>query len=93
MNIYARIRKIEDQEVFKRFFNSLLGAEYKTNFQPTKNLHDYGVDGYLKDGKIVYAVYCPRYPERKEQKKYNDKIKKDIDKLKENINNNKISFN
>ncbi|OGF22042.1 hypothetical protein A2Y83_02575 [Candidatus Falkowbacteria bacterium RBG_13_39_14] len=92
MNIYARIRKIEDQEVFKRFFNSLLGAEYKTNFQPTKDWHDHGVDGYLKDVKTVYAVYCPKYPERKEQKQYKDKIKNDIDKLKKSIADKKLSL-
>lgn len=92
MNIYARIRKIEESDVFKRFFNTLMGAEYNDDFEATKEWCDYGIDGYLKSRKRVYAVYCPKYPERKDQGQYKSKIKSDIDKLNSAIKENKISL-
>lgn len=92
MNIYARIRKIEDDKLFKRFFNTLLGAEYKEKFQTIKEWKDCGVDGYLKDEKRVYAVYCPTFPERTSQKKYKTKISSDIKKLKKAVVDSKISL-
>ncbi len=92
MNVYARIRTIENQQEFKRLFNTLLAAEYKTDFQPTKDLNDFGIDGYRKSTKTVYAVYCPVYPERKERKKYIDKINSDLKKLKQAVKNKEVSL-
>lgn len=92
MNIYARIRKIESPDLFKRFFNTLMGAEFAHDFEAIKEWHDYGIDGYLRSKKIVYAVYCPEYPERREQKQYFNKIKRDIEKLLEARKDKKISI-
>ncbi len=92
MNIYARIRKIEEPDSFKRFFNTLLSAEYKSDFEATKEWHDSGLDGYLQSEKIAYAVYCPKYPERRIQQQYKEKIKTDFDKLVKAIKDKKITF-
>jgi len=92
MNTYARIRKIEEPDAFKRFFNTLMGAMYKEDFEPTKEWHDYGLDGYVKSKKIAYAVYCPKYPERKSQEQYKDKIKSNIARLTEALKDGDISF-
>ena len=90
MNIYARIRKIEDHELFKRFFNTIMVAEYLKDFQAIKEWHDYGIDGYIKSRKQVFAVYCPTYPERVTQKNYTKKIDTDIKKLSEALRNRKV---
>ncbi len=92
MNIYARIRKIEDPIEFKRLVNTVLGAEYGKNFQSLKEWHDSGVDGYIKNEQIVCAVYCPMYPERKELSQYRNKIREDIGKLAEAISQKKIGL-
>jgi len=92
MNVYARIRKIENQQEFKRLFNTLLGAEYGHDFQSVKEWHDLGVDGYNKKTFTVYAVYCPTYPERREQSQYTEKIKSDMDKIKRNLDSKKLKL-
>jgi len=92
MHIYARIRSIEEQENFKRLVNTLLGAEYPGDFEATKDWHDFGIDGRLKSTGTIYAVYCPKYPERKEQSQYKTKIESDIKKLVAAVKNNNVTF-
>lgn len=81
MNVYARIRKIEDPIEFKHFVNAILASEYRGNFQSIKEWKDSGVDGYVKNKKIVFAVYCPVYPERAKLEQYKKKITSDMRKL------------
>lgn len=92
MNIYARIRKIEDTELFKRFFDTLMSSVYEGDFEPTKEGSDFGIDGYLKSKKIVYQVYCPKYPERRSQQQYKTKISNDITKLKKAFDDKKVTL-
>ncbi|MFC1851363.1 hypothetical protein ACFL27_14290, partial [candidate division CSSED10-310 bacterium] len=92
MNIYARIRKIENPGLFKRFVNSILSSEHSEDFESIKEWHDFGIDGYLRSKKRVYAVYCPSYPERKTLQQYRDKITSDLNKLKTNLEQNKIKL-
>ena len=92
MNTYARIRQIEDHVEFKRLINTLLGAEYGEKYQATKEWSDFGIDGYQKDNKTIYAVYCPLYPERRELKKYKDKIISDLNKLQQALKSKKVAL-
>lgn len=92
MNVYARIRGIENAQEFKRFTDSLLGSEHGADYQSLKEWKDYGIDGYLTKEKTVYAIYCPRYPERRELKQYTKKISGDIYKLKSAIEEAKVSL-
>lgn len=92
MNIYARIRRIENQDEFKRLFNTLTALEYPSDFEPTKDWADFGVDGYVKSKNRVYAVYCPKYSERKTLKQYKDKIRSDFGKIISNLDSKKINF-
>jgi len=64
MNVYARIRKIEDNLLFKRLFDTLMTAELGIDFESVKEWRDFGVDGYSNQSGIVFQLYCPRYPER-----------------------------
>lgn len=89
MNIYARIRKIEDQQQFSLLINALFTAEYKTGFQTNKDWKDYGVDGYVRSEKAVIQIYCPKYPERASQKNYTKKIREDTEKLSKAIDKDK----
>lgn len=91
MNIYARIRRIEDHLEFKRLVDTILGAEYGARYQATKDWHDFGVDGYQRESGTVYAVYCPRYPERAEIDQYRRKIHDDINRLKASIAQGKFT--
>lgn len=92
MNIYARIRKIEDSKEFKRLVDTVLGSELGHEYQSVKEWKDFGIDGYNKKQKIVYAFYCPAYPERKELKQYKTKIDSDIKKLSNAIRKNKLTL-
>lgn len=92
MNIYARIRKIEDTDLFKRFFDTLMSSVHKNDFEPTKEGPDFGIDGYLKSKKIAYQVYCPKYPERRSQQQYKTKILNDINKLKKALDEKKVTL-
>lgn len=92
MNIYARIRKIEDPSEFKRLVDTILGAEYGQNYQSLKEWHDFGIDGYQRVDQVVYAFYCPRYPERVTLNQYRRKIASDIKKIRSALDKGKISF-
>lgn len=92
MNIHARIRSIEDPKAFKHFFNVLMSAMHPDSFEIVKDLDDKGVDGYLKKGKTVFAVYCPSYPERTRQEQYRVKVKQDLEKLIKAKDDGQISF-
>lgn len=81
MNLVSRIRKIEDPKFFKRLVNLIFSAEEGKNFQITKDLGDFGIDGYLKSEKAAFSVYCPEYPEKRTSRRYKDKIKKDLSRL------------
>lgn len=81
MNTYSRIRSIENSQEFKRLVDTVLGAEFGKEYQSVKEWHDFGIDGYHKKQKIVYAFYCPRYPERRELEQYRRKIADDIETL------------
>ncbi|HCC83683.1 TPA: hypothetical protein DEP96_02435 [Candidatus Uhrbacteria bacterium] len=91
MNLYARIRKIEDDICFKRLFDALMTAEYGTDFQSFKQWKDYGIDGYLNTEGTVYQLYCPQYPERTALKNYKEKITEDLEKLAKGKADNKWS--
>ena len=92
MNIYSRIRSIEDAHEFKRVADSILGLEHGENYQSIKEWRDFGVDGYQKKDGVVYAFYCPCYPERRELKQYKTKIADDIIKLAKSIKENKLNI-
>lgn len=92
MNIYARIRKIENPTEFKRLMDALLGFEFGQEYQSVKEWRDFGIDGYNRKKKIVYAFYCPKYPERRELSQYRDKIVSDINKLSDAINLKKVTL-
>ena len=92
MNIYARIRKIEDPIEFKRLVDTVLASEYGTDYQAVKEWRDFGVDGYQKNDQTVYAFYCPKYPERKELKQYREKVVTDITKLKKAIDEKQLKL-
>ncbi len=92
MNIYARIRKIEDFNEFKRLVDTVLGSEFGQEYQSIKEWCDFGIDGYNKKQKIVYAFYCPKYPERRKLQQYRDKVISDINKLHEAIEAKNITL-
>jgi len=92
MNIYARIRIVEDSAEFKRLVDTILGAEFGKEYQSIKEWHDFGIDGYHRTEHAVYAFYCPRYPERRELKQYRSKINSDLEKLQAALKSNKITL-
>lgn len=92
MKTYARIRKIENPTIFKDLINMTFSAEYPGDFQVIKEWKDFGLDGYIKSTQTAYAVYCPLYPERREQSQYKKKILSDLTKLNKAIKEGKISF-
>jgi hypothetical protein len=78
-DLEEQIAQITNPDDFVKLCNSLLTAEYGTDFQVIDGTQgDEGNDGYLTSKQQLFAIYCPKKPERRTDKDYSEKIASDL---------------
>lgn len=79
-----QIAQITNSDDFAKLCNTLLTAEYGPDFQVVDGTRsDEGNDGYLTSRQQLFAIYCPKKPERRTDAHYTAKINSDLKKAAE----------
>lgn len=83
-DLEEQIAQITNSDDFVKLCNTLLTAEYGPDFQVIDGTRsDEGNDGYLTSHQQLFAIYCPRKPERRTDADYAAKINSDVKKADE----------
>jgi len=74
-----KIAQITNPDEFAKLCNALFTDMFSLDYQVIDGTRsDEGNDGYVKSQKRIFAIYCPKKPERKTDNDYKDKIKSDM---------------